>query len=508
MLVRAAQANARIRPHRKRPLPRAQRPTLVSKGYAAALDAALYRARPAIDELVRDLPGLVESARLARRGDASPFRLDAGEGERLRRAIADANSRMQRALDPDDIAGLAERFAQDTSRFQRQQLARQVRAAFGVDAFLRDPTLRDRFDNFVAENVRLVRNIPTEFETSLSSMVSGAVTSARPHPALAADIERRFGVSRSRAQLIARDQVGKAYADLNHMRQRELGIAKFIWRTVGDERVRDGEDGPQDHASLNGETYSYDDPPNTGTGPALPGDDVNCRCYAEPVFDGLLAPEGEEEAKPSSSVSVPATLGEGEEATAAPRRSRGEPELAPDVSYQPRSREWADENLPVTVTGAQRSAIDVYQGGEYGVVNGYLRKTPAGFDQTVPKASRELSNDQTIGETVKQIDAAMAKSKIPEDVLVYRGVVGDMPRLGQKVRDPAYQSTSLDEKVAEGFAGANGYKLEIEVPAGQHAVYVSGVMGGAEAEILLPRGTTLQVVKITGRVVRVRVVSK
>lgn len=291
MLIRAAQANARIRPHRKRPLPRAQRPTLVSKAYAAALDHALYRARPAIDELVRDLPGLVEAAKLARAGDAAGFRLDAGEGERLRRAIAEANSRMQRALDPDDIAALAERFAQDTSRFQRAQLARQVRSAFGVDAFLRDPTLRERFDMFVAENVRLIRNIPPEFETSISSMVSSAVRSARPHPALAADIERRFGVSRSRAALIARDQVGKAYADLNHVRQRELGVTKFVWRTVGDARVRDGTDGPQDHEALNGEMYDYNDPPNTGTGPALPGEDVNCRCYAEPVFDGLLSPD-------------------------------------------------------------------------------------------------------------------------------------------------------------------------------------------------------------------------
>jgi len=224
----------------------------------------------------------------------------------------------------------------------------------------------------------------------------------------------------------------------------------------------------------------------------------------------LSGDDDNEEEKTGSLVSVPAALVEGEEAAVAASsrgRGRAEPEeLEPDVSYRPRSAAWADENLPVTVTGAQRSALDAYQGGEYKAVNAHLRKVQ--HFGAVPKASQELSTGQTIGEVVKQIDEAMLKSKIPEDVLVYRGVQGNMPRLGEKIRDPAFQSTSLDPKIADGFAGGGGYKLEIELPGGQHAVYVSGVMGGAEAEILLPRGTTLRVVKISGRVVRARVVPK
>lgn len=286
ILLRSAQAQSMLRRHRKRKLPRAQRPTLISLAYQDAVDSALYRARPAIDELMRELPVLVEQVRLARRDGIAT---DASADD-VRRAIAAGALRMERALDVDDIAGLAQRFAEDTARFQRAQLARQVRAAFGVDPILRDPRLGDLFNDFVAENVRLIRRLPGNFNNEVQSMVRSAVLGARQHPSLAADIEERFRVSRSDARRIARDQVGKAYADLNHTRQRELGIRRFIWRTVRDARVRDGSDGPQDHESLDGNVYSYDDPPNTGTGPALPGDDVNCRCYAEPVLDDLLEP--------------------------------------------------------------------------------------------------------------------------------------------------------------------------------------------------------------------------
>jgi len=51
------------------------------------------------------------------------------------------------------------------------------------------------------------------------------------------------------------------------------GDAKYIWRTVGDGKVR-GE-----HATRNGRRFSWDNPPDGEN----PGEDYNCRCWAEPV---------------------------------------------------------------------------------------------------------------------------------------------------------------------------------------------------------------------------------
>ena len=56
-----------------------------------------------------------------------------------------------------------------------------------------------------------------------------------------------------------------------------LGITQYIWRTSRDERVRES------HLVLEGKTFSWDSPPDVGH----PGQDINCRCTAEPVIPGL-----------------------------------------------------------------------------------------------------------------------------------------------------------------------------------------------------------------------------
>src|SRR5215213_5235720 len=50
---------------------------------------------------------------------------------------------------------------------------------------------------------------------------------------------------------------------------------KYIWRTMGDSKVR------ADHAANEGKIFSWDSPPPTGQ----PGENYNCRCWAEPVED-------------------------------------------------------------------------------------------------------------------------------------------------------------------------------------------------------------------------------
>jgi SPP1 gp7 family putative phage head morphogenesis protein len=96
-----------------------------------------------------------------------------------------------------------------------------------------------------------------------------------------AEIEDRFAVPAARAEVIARDQVGKFYGQLAQLRQEELGIESYTWRTVGDERVRD----PW-HTSLDGKVFRWDDPPVTNRRGERnhPGGDIQCRCTAEPII--------------------------------------------------------------------------------------------------------------------------------------------------------------------------------------------------------------------------------
>jgi SPP1 gp7 family putative phage head morphogenesis protein len=85
-------------------------------------------------------------------------------------------------------------------------------------------------------------------------------------------LEKRAGVSASRANLIASDQTLKLNAGINRARQEAAGVSQYRWSTSKDERVR-----PM-HADLEGTTQSYDDPPETTPDGDTnnPGEDYRC----------------------------------------------------------------------------------------------------------------------------------------------------------------------------------------------------------------------------------------
>jgi SPP1 gp7 family putative phage head morphogenesis protein len=96
-------------------------------------------------------------------------------------------------------------------------------------------------------------------------------------------------ITQSRAELIARDQTLKLAGDIAQERQMQSGIKRYVWRTSGDERVRGTPGGkwPRGmHYELDGEEFSWDDPPITNEAGDRnhPGQDYQCRCIAIPVL--------------------------------------------------------------------------------------------------------------------------------------------------------------------------------------------------------------------------------
>ncbi|MGL5582386.1 MAG: phage minor head protein, partial [Cetobacterium sp.] len=57
-----------------------------------------------------------------------------------------------------------------------------------------------------------------------------------------------------------------------------IGLKKFEWVTVGDNRVR------ETHADRAGQIYEWDNPPDG----QIPGSDYQCRCVASIVVDEIL----------------------------------------------------------------------------------------------------------------------------------------------------------------------------------------------------------------------------
>lgn len=157
-------------------------------------------------------------------------------------------------------------------------LKQSMKESVGVDitGALSQQPIAKAMEKAMTANVELIKSIPTEYLKQVKAVVYKAVSEGTRWESIVELVMERGDVAESRAKLIARDQVSKMNGAFNEARQTDLGIESYVWQTSGDERVRDS------HADLDGETFRWDSPP-TETG--HPGQDVNCRCVALPVFE-------------------------------------------------------------------------------------------------------------------------------------------------------------------------------------------------------------------------------
>ena len=278
------------RANRRARMPKARPPNGVERDYGEALGNYLEsRVKEAFAPLFDALPNLLARVQT---------RQDAGEEQQLLAIIESARKSLDRSVSQADITAMAEAFGRQTSAHQRAALNRQVRATFGVDIpVLTDRRMRSRLEAFAHANAALIRDIAPALAHDIGALVVQAVESGTLHKTLAADLETRIGLVRKRARLIARDQIGKLYGQVSKIRHEELGISAFIWRSVGDRRVRGTPKalhGKYPHAKpshylRNGVRYTYADPPKGRDGkPEIPGQPTLCRCYPDPDFNGVL----------------------------------------------------------------------------------------------------------------------------------------------------------------------------------------------------------------------------
>lgn len=303
-LLQQVQARRKFARGKTRAFPRQQEPATIALAYFAELRRVINSAKKRIDkQLVPLLPELLERA-AERRGNSlwvngelmgyhealvrypAAIHVDAMDpGKRVNKMLDRISESFYREWDPSRLTALARKYGVATSTYQRSQLAGQIKAKLGIDPVIAEPGLAQRIKDFTAENVALIKSIPQQFFDQVEQRVVNGVRTGERHEQVAEEIEERFGVSESRAKLIARDQTLKFYGELNSARQQAMGVESYIWRSSNDERVRDR------HAELDGTTQRWDDPPviNPDGEVGHPGDDYQCRCSADPVLDDLFA---------------------------------------------------------------------------------------------------------------------------------------------------------------------------------------------------------------------------
>lgn len=253
-------------------------PALLPKGPELAYTRALRELSAEMDDaIVAELTSLELVPRADADGDVpNPSKLAEQAARRARAAV-------NRVLKKRSFLQRLEDLAERVVTHSRGQWESQLKAAMGVALTPAEPDLEPVIKGFRAENVSLIRSLADEKVSRVRDILADAGPGTRVEE-IAKSIREMGDVTRSRAELIARDQVLKFNAEVTQKRHAAAGIEEFVWSTARDERVR------PDHKLLEGGRYRYDDPPvvdrRRGT-KGLPGVHFQCRCVAVPVIPGF-----------------------------------------------------------------------------------------------------------------------------------------------------------------------------------------------------------------------------
>lgn len=256
--------------------PRIQPPDPVEREYIRELSQMVSFLKEVIDRRVT--PRLERFLKEASKDRPEGFRSDAWP-EDLAGAFQDAEDEFYRRYTDEEIRRLARKYGVAVETFNRRQLEKGLKRVLGIDVFASEPWLAEQIAAFSVKNVSLINSVPEKLFTELESGIFDRFSAGTRFESLAEYISQRFQVAENSATRIARDQVGKLNGQLTGLRQTNLGVTEYIWETSKDERVRDS------HREKQGKTFRWNDPPSdTGH----PGEDINCRCWASPVFSSVV----------------------------------------------------------------------------------------------------------------------------------------------------------------------------------------------------------------------------
>jgi SPP1 gp7 family putative phage head morphogenesis protein len=189
-----------------------------------------------------------------------------------------------------------------TSNRNRTQYTRFTKQISGSPFIPREPNLNSLIESWATNNYQLIKSLSTEYIKNVNNIVLSGVYDGRTWDAIMKDISKMDkNITRNRAKLIARDQVGKLNGVLTKKRMVESGFNLYRWSTVRDERVR-----KPSHTAMEGKICTWSD--NTVYADTvqdaidgkwkkrssisgfvgIPGQDIQCRCSAIPVSTDFI----------------------------------------------------------------------------------------------------------------------------------------------------------------------------------------------------------------------------
>ncbi len=135
--------------------------------------------------------------------------------------------------------------------------------------------------SIVAEQVKYIKSLPLEAADRVYDIqnraIEAVVTGGRAEH-FTKEIAASGDIAKSRADLIARTELGRATGALDQARALAIGSNGYIWRTAEDGDVR------HSHREMEGKFVEWGKPPTLDGMTGHAGELPNCRCYKEIVF--------------------------------------------------------------------------------------------------------------------------------------------------------------------------------------------------------------------------------
>lgn len=181
-------------------------------------------------------------------------------------------------------------------RHNETQFTKSFKRISGVDPLKFNPGLNEALDVSGVQNVNKIVTQSSVYFDSIQEMTNLALRKGTSVKELRDDIITLTGTTKTRAKLIAIDQVQKLNSDLERERQQNNGLTRYIWRTRKNARVRSktNSSGISDHKGLEGAVIDWNFPPITVLTGKRAGErnhagmDINCKCWSEAVIEDLL----------------------------------------------------------------------------------------------------------------------------------------------------------------------------------------------------------------------------
>lgn len=204
------------------PKQKTTRPVHANKGVELSYKRALEKL---VDEMAHSIEYWIEAAY---KNNAPDMAMDALPSQVLAKRLNEVGKRWIKRFD-DMAATIAERFIQSGKKATDSAMMQSFKDAGWTVQFKPTKAIRDAMNASIIENVNLIKSIPDQYLKNVTGTIMRGVANGRDLKQISDELQKHYGVTKSRAAFIARDQANKANATITQARRVELGLFKAVW---------------------------------------------------------------------------------------------------------------------------------------------------------------------------------------------------------------------------------------------------------------------------------------